>query len=100
MALQLPVIPQEPDSYRLAEARIRRCTYRRLVQDWQPLCLSQVLELLERHGTLDRAREFIHEYLYVARQSLNPLPDSDHRTRLCALTEYLAQQTDALGDEA
>jgi hypothetical protein len=32
MALQLPVIQMVPDGYRLAEPRIRRCTFRRLVQ--------------------------------------------------------------------
>ena len=32
MALQLPVIQSVPDGYRLAEPRIRRCTFRRLVQ--------------------------------------------------------------------
>jgi hypothetical protein len=32
MALQLPVIQIEPDGYRLAEPRIKRCTYRRLAQ--------------------------------------------------------------------
>ena len=32
MALQLPVIHAAPDGYRLADARIRRCTFRRLVQ--------------------------------------------------------------------
>lgn len=32
MALQLPVIPVVVGGYHLAEARIRRCTYRRLVQ--------------------------------------------------------------------
>jgi len=32
MVLQLPVIPPAPESYHLAEVRIRRCTFRRLVQ--------------------------------------------------------------------
>lgn len=32
MVLQLPVIPPVPESYHLAEVRIRRCTFRRLVQ--------------------------------------------------------------------
>lgn len=32
MALQLPVISTEPDPYRLAPSRIRRCTFRRLIQ--------------------------------------------------------------------
>jgi hypothetical protein len=32
MALPLPVVPPEPDAYRLAPHRIRRCTFRRLIQ--------------------------------------------------------------------
>lgn len=32
MALELPVIPTAPTSYHIAEARIRRCTFRRLIQ--------------------------------------------------------------------
>ncbi len=32
MVLQLPVVQPIVESYRLAEARIRRCTFRRLVQ--------------------------------------------------------------------
>ena len=31
MALSLPVIPQQPDAFHLAPHRIRRCTFRRLI---------------------------------------------------------------------
>ncbi|MDH4143323.1 MAG: hypothetical protein OEV61_11990 [Chloroflexota bacterium] len=31
MALPLPVIPPEPDAYHLAPHRIKRCTFRRLI---------------------------------------------------------------------
>jgi hypothetical protein len=31
MALPLPVIPPQPDAYHLAPHRIRRCTFRRLI---------------------------------------------------------------------
>ena len=31
MALPLPVIPQQPDAYHLAPHRIKRCTFRRLI---------------------------------------------------------------------
>ena len=32
MALQLPTVALEPDPYRLAPSRIKRCTFRRLIQ--------------------------------------------------------------------
>lgn len=32
MALQLPTVLLEPDPYRLAPSRIKRCTFRRLIQ--------------------------------------------------------------------
>ena len=32
MALPLPVIPPQPDPFRLAPQRIKRCTFRRLIQ--------------------------------------------------------------------
>ena len=32
MALPLPVVTVEPDPYRLAPQRIKRCTFRRLIQ--------------------------------------------------------------------
>jgi len=31
MALPLPVIPQQPDAFHLAPHRIKRCTFRRLI---------------------------------------------------------------------
>ena len=31
MAIQLPIAPTEHEAYHLAEHRIRRCTYRRLI---------------------------------------------------------------------
>ena len=77
-----------------------RAKLENLLRDWRPHCLDQVLALLDKHGALGRSRDFIHEYLFEARQSLTPLPDSENRFGLSALTEYLAQQTDALGDGA
>ncbi len=32
MALPLPLPPSDPDAYRLAPQRIKRCTFRRLIQ--------------------------------------------------------------------
>jgi hypothetical protein len=32
MALPLPIVPADPEAYRLAPQRIKRCTFRRLIQ--------------------------------------------------------------------
>jgi hypothetical protein len=32
MALPLPIVPPDSDAYRLAPQRIKRCTFRRLIQ--------------------------------------------------------------------
>ena len=32
MALPLPIVPPDADAYRLAPQRIKRCTFRRLIQ--------------------------------------------------------------------
>ena len=66
MALQLPVVPQAPESYRLAEARIRRCTYRRLVQ-------------------VDSTPERIYdvECLFPERRMPIPLGDLETATPIC-----------------
>jgi len=56
-----------------------------------------VLELLEKHDALDESRRAIHRFLEAARQCLGPLPMTDSRLALIALTGFLEQQTSALG---
>lgn len=65
MALQLPVVAA-PDAYRLADPRIRRCTYRRLVQ-------------------VDTAPDRIYdvECLYPERRMPIPLGDLETATPIC-----------------
>ena len=66
MALQLPVVQPITDPYRLAEARIRRCTFRRLVQvESQP---SRVYDV---------------ECLYPERRVPIPLGDLETATPVC-----------------
>jgi hypothetical protein len=43
------------------------------------------------------SRKIVHGYLRLARESLAELPESDSRAGLRALTDYLGQQTDCLG---
>ena len=66
MALQLPVIHAAPDGYRLADARIRRCTFRRLI-------------------AVDAAHERMYEVecLYPKREVPLPLGDLDSATPIC-----------------
>jgi hypothetical protein len=66
MVLQLPVIPPASEAYRLAEARIRRCTFRRLVQ-------------------VDSAGETIYdvECLFPERRLPIPLGDLETATPVC-----------------
>ena len=69
-----------------------------LVGDWRPLYFPQVLALLKRYSALDESREVIRQYLRTGRQLLNTLPDTPSRTALLSLSEYLARQTEALGE--
>jgi len=66
MAIQLPIAPIEREAYHLAEHRIRRCTYRRLI-------------------AVDTLRERIYEAecLYPERQVPLPLGDLDAATPIC-----------------
>lgn len=66
MAIQLPIAPIDRETYHLAEHRIRRCTYRRLI-------------------AVDAARERMYEVecLYPERQVPLPLGDLDAATPIC-----------------
>ncbi len=66
MAIQLPIAPPEREAYHLAEARIKRCTYRRLI-------------------AVDAARERMYEVecLFPERQLPLPLGDLDSATPIC-----------------
>jgi octaprenyl-diphosphate synthase len=59
--------------------------------------LPRVIELLEKYEALDESRSTIHQFLEAARQCLEPLPETDSRLALAALTGFLEQQTAALG---
>ena len=69
-----------------------------LVGDWRPLYFPQVLALLKRYSALDESREVIRQYLHTGRQLLSTLPDTTSRTALLSLSDYLARQTEALGE--
>jgi hypothetical protein len=66
MAIQLPIAPPEHEAYRLADHRIRRCTFRRLI-------------------AVDTAHERMYEVecLFPERQVPLPLGDLDAATPIC-----------------
>ncbi|HEY7522615.1 MAG TPA: hypothetical protein VH720_03025 [Candidatus Limnocylindrales bacterium] len=66
MALPLPVITPESESYRLAPHRIRRCTYRRIIQ-------------VEMTGE----RVYDVECLYPERKLPIPIGDLESATPIC-----------------
>jgi octaprenyl-diphosphate synthase len=68
----------------------------RMLQDWKPEGLSPILTLLEKYESLFESRAIIGQYLATARQNLLVLPATPGRAALANLTEFLAQQADAL----
>jgi geranylgeranyl pyrophosphate synthase len=55
------------------------------------------LHLLEKYDAQSESYAVVQEYLQNARNALQDIPESQCRAGLVALTEFLAQQTDALG---
>ncbi|MBI3882031.1 MAG: polyprenyl synthetase family protein [Verrucomicrobia bacterium] len=89
--LTLPVLvalERAPDDER---ARLEQ-----LLAAWEPAQLPALLGSLERHGALAESREAVGQFLAVARQQLKLLPDTESRTALSELAEFLARQTAAL----
>lgn len=73
-----------------------RAELEQTVQDWQGGSFARVSELLRRYETFEPSARIVQQHLDKARQSLRSLPESNGRTGLFALTEYLTQQTVAL----
>lgn len=90
--LTLPVLVVLERAQAEEKARLRE-----LVQAWRPHHLERVLELLQKHDALKESRRVIFQYLAVANKSLAVLPESEGRTALAMLSEFLGRQTVALG---
>ncbi len=66
MALPLPVIPTQPDIFHLAPHRIKRCTFRRLI-----------------NVEMEARRAYDVECLFPARKVPIPLGDLEAATPIC-----------------
>src|SRR5271154_7180500 len=73
-----------------------RTTLEKLIEQWQPKNLAGVNELLVQYETFEPSLEVIAKYLEQSRRALKTLPESDGRTGLFNLADFLAQQTGAL----
>jgi len=77
-----------------------RTRLQELIQHWDGNSIEQMSELLLKYEALNASIEIVHQYIEQSRRVLRSLPVSSGRTGLLGLTEFLAQQTDALGDAA
>jgi octaprenyl-diphosphate synthase len=75
-----------------------RAKLEKLIRVWQGGSAKKVIELLAKYETLASSVGFLSQYLDTARQQLQVLPASNGRAGLLGLTDYLARQTEALGD--
>src|SRR5688500_17677352 len=73
-----------------------RAQFQAAVQNWQPENLERVVKWLSKYHALGVSQQTVREYLSAARKALAVLRESESRAALFALTDYLAQQTDAL----
>jgi octaprenyl-diphosphate synthase len=68
-----------------------------LVQQWRPHYHARVMDLLIKYDGLTESRRVIGGFIQSAQKSLAGLANTPSRAALITLTEFLAQQTDALG---
>ena len=74
-----------------------RMKLEKLIKQWDDGHFARVLELLEQYDALEESRGVIHQFLDAARLVLAPLPKTESRLALIALTGFLEEQTVALG---
>jgi octaprenyl-diphosphate synthase len=65
--------------------------------NFEPESLPAVVEMIEKYDAFAGSRAVIQQYLDAARQALATLPDTEGRANLMGLTDFLAEQTEALG---
>jgi octaprenyl-diphosphate synthase len=70
---------------------------RHWLANWEPALLVEVVELMVKYEAFAESRSVIQQYLMTAREALTALPAGQWRLGLAGLTEFLAEQTEALG---
>lgn len=69
----------------------------RIIVNWEPGLLPELMTLLERHGALPESTGVIRGLCHSAQGMLAGLPASRGRACLEAATDFIAHQTDSLG---
>jgi octaprenyl-diphosphate synthase len=70
---------------------------RQRLENWEPAFLPEIIEYIEKYDAFAESRAVIHHHLTAARQALLTLPPSEGRAGLMGMTEFLAEQIEALG---
>ncbi len=70
---------------------------RHWLANWEPAYLAGLVEMITRYDAFCECRASVQQHLDAGRRALMMLPPSEGRSGLAALTEFLAEQTEALG---
>jgi octaprenyl-diphosphate synthase len=71
----------------------------KMLAAWEPSQLPALLATLKRHNALAESRASVDQYLAMAREQIKLLPETDSRSALRELTDFLAEQTAALREQ-
>ncbi len=75
-----------------------RALLEEMIADWQHSFSPRMSELLVQYECLPASLGTVHKHLLQARQAIRHLPHAAGMSGLMGLTDYLARQTDALGN--
>ena len=91
--LTLPILILLEQGTEAEQTRLRN-----LIEHWSAQNFPELIDLLARHNALSQSQAVIHEQLESAQRSAAAIVAADNAQPLIMLAEYLAQQTDALGN--
>lgn len=72
-----------------------RAKMEQILGEWRPEHLGELRKQLQIYDTLEGSRAAVYQYLELARKALEMLPETESRSALLELTDYLARQTAA-----
>ncbi len=70
---------------------------RQWIRQWDPACLEEVVAMITKYDAFQESRAVIQKHLVAAQDALAVAPPSEASAGLLGLTQYLAEQTEALG---
>jgi len=70
---------------------------RQWISGWDPSCLEEVVAMIAKYEAFQESRGVIQTYLATAQEALAAAPENEGTSGLLGLTQFLAEQTEALG---